>query len=170
MIEFPKRLRPLIDIVIDRYPLDIDGSHGMPHWQRVLRNGYLIAAADRAVDTEVVILFALLHDSRRRDEDEDIMHGVRGARFAQKLYDHGHLHWLRKGQLTRLKAAICDHPLGLMTMDRTIQACWDADRLDLGRVGIKPNLSLLGSHYAQGKGVIERHWREHLLGEEVPMA
>jgi len=30
------------------------------------------------------------------------------------------------------------HSDGAVDADPTIQTCWDADRLDLGRVGIKP--------------------------------
>jgi hypothetical protein len=30
------------------------------------------------------------------------------------------------------------HSNGAVDADPTIQTCWDADRLDLGRVGIKP--------------------------------
>jgi uncharacterized protein len=35
------------------------------------------------------------------------------------------------------------HTDGLLEGDPTLQACWDADRLDLGRVGIQPRLDLL---------------------------
>ncbi|MFM7373822.1 MAG: hypothetical protein ACKO39_01545, partial [Chthoniobacterales bacterium] len=35
------------------------------------------------------------------------------------------------------------HTDGLTEADPTIQACWDADRLDLGRVGITPHASRL---------------------------
>ena len=34
--------------------------------------------------------------------------------------------------------AIRDHSDGLSAGDITVLTCWDADRLDLGRVGIRP--------------------------------
>ena len=51
---------------------------------RVLENGLRIAEANGA-DREVVTLFALFHDSRRVNEDEDDGHGLRGAEFARSL-------------------------------------------------------------------------------------
>jgi uncharacterized protein len=38
-----------------------------------------------------------------------------------------------------LHTACADHTKGLLDADITIQTCWDADRLDLGRVGIVPD-------------------------------
>ncbi len=35
------------------------------------------------------------------------------------------------------------HTDGLTDGDVTLQTCWDADRLDLGRVGITPDADLL---------------------------
>ena len=35
------------------------------------------------------------------------------------------------------------HSDGAVDSDPTIQTCWDADRLDLGRVGIKPTAKYL---------------------------
>lgn len=39
--------------------------------------------------------------------------------------------------------------------DVTIQTCWDADRLDLGRVGITPKSLYLGSNLAKDQNFIE---------------
>jgi uncharacterized protein len=36
--------------------------------------------------------------------------------------------------------------VGLMHQDATIQSCWDADRLDLGRVGIEPSKQYLSTY------------------------
>jgi uncharacterized protein len=38
-----------------------------------------------------------------------------------------------------------------LTRDVTIQTCWDADRLDLGRVGTKPNPTYLGTAAARNQ-------------------
>ena len=37
----------------------------------------------------------------------------------------------------------------------TIQTCWDADRLDLGRVGTVPRTAFLGSDLARDQNFIE---------------
>ena len=39
--------------------------------------------------------------------------------------------------------------------DPIIGTCWDADRLDLGRVGVKPNPKLLSTERARSKAVID---------------
>ena len=39
--------------------------------------------------------------------------------------------------------------MGRLSKDATIQTCWDADRLDLGRVGERPNPTYLGTKAAR---------------------
>ena len=46
--------------------------------------------------------------------------------------------------------------MGRLTRDVTIQTCWNADRLDLGRVGIKPNPTYLGTAAARDQETIAR--------------
>lgn len=157
---FPDLYDPVQRAVLQVFALDPMGVHGLPHWSRVMRNGLLIAREDKDVDIEVVTLFALIHDSMRDNEFDDPMHGIRAARFALELYEHGKMPWLREDKLTYLRGACADHEKGLVTHVPTIQACWDADRLDLPRVGIMPDPKLLGSKYALMPGVIEKHWEE----------
>ena len=47
------------------------------------------------------------------------------------------------------------HSVGRLDRDVTIQTCWDADRLDLGRVGITPKSLYLGSSLAKDHNFIE---------------
>src|SRR5205814_1413443 len=91
-----------------------------------LENGLRIAQANGA-DREDVTLFALFHDSRRVNEDQDDDHGLRGE-----------LVHLDDDRFELLFEACRLHTDGLTTGERTLLACWDADRLDLGRVGITP--------------------------------
>lgn len=159
--EFPEFLQEVERRVLAQFQLDPLGPHGMPHWQRVLRNGVLIYEADKSnVDLHVVTAFALLHDSCRINEDDDPMHGVDGARFMRRLAAQGLLAHLDEEQLTLLSSAIIDHPRGFVILEPRIQACWDADRLDLGRVGIEPARRYLGSVYGLTPGVAEAHWEE----------
>jgi len=66
-----------------------------------------------------------------RDGRRDRQHALRGAA----------LRAARSGQARPLRfpvIAIRDHGAGLRDDDVTVLTCWDADRLDLGRVGIRP--------------------------------
>lgn len=162
--DFPDRLDEVQRRTLAQFRLDVLGTHGLPHWRRTYRNGILIAKADSKIDLEIVTLFALLHDSQRDNEYDDPMHGVFGAQFAEKLAHEGLL-GLDEERLTILKAAITDHPRGAVLEgeywgQRTIQACWDADRLDLPRIGVEPDPRYLGSTYGLMPGIPEAHWEE----------
>jgi uncharacterized protein len=121
--------------ILDGYTLPVRGYHGVVHWARVLENGLRIAESNGG-DLEVVALFAVFHDSRRVNEYRDDDHGLRGAELARSL--RGALVHLGDEQFEKLFDACRLHTNGLTTAEPTLQACWDADRLDLGRVGITP--------------------------------
>lgn len=128
-------LPTIYSAILADYSLPVLGYHGAHHWARVLENGLLIADATGA-DREVVTLFALFHDSRRINEHHDLGHGRRGADFARSL--RGSLVHLDDQRFELLYHACELHTDGLTHGPSTLQACWDADRLDLGRVGIRP--------------------------------
>ena len=114
--------------------------HGMPHWEQVANNGAEIAAAEPEVDGDVVLLFALFHDSMRLDDGADPLHGHRAAAYVHRMRnDRMYLQEYSEQQIIRLRLA-CFHHTSAKTSDEiTIGACYDADRLDLGRVGIVPD-------------------------------
>lgn len=136
----------ILGAILDGYDLPIHGPHGVNHWARVMENGLRIAEANGA-DAEVVTLFAVFHDARRMNEDVDPDHGLRGAELALSL--RGNLVHLDGQRFELLYEACRLHTDGLTTGDRTLLACWDADRLDLGRVGITPDPDLLGTKAAR---------------------
>ena len=125
----------IIDSILDGYSLPVWGDHGVAHWARVLENGLRVAEANGA-DPEVVTLFAIFHDSRRMNEQRDHGHGLRGGEFARSL--RGELIHLDDARFDLLFEACRLHTDGETSGDPTLLACWDADRLDLGRVGIIP--------------------------------
>ena len=125
----------IMNEILRGYALPVRGSHGIVHRARVAENGLRIAHAIGA-DRKVVMLFALLHDCRRINEFHDDGHGLRGGEFAQSL--RGSLVRLDDAQFELLFEACRLHTDGLTSGEPTVQACWDADRLDLGRVGIIP--------------------------------
>lgn len=127
------------------FRLDWHGIHGAHHWGRVRHHARALAVA-READVIVVELFAFLHDSQRHDDYEDRHHGERGAEYARAL--QGRYYDLGEKQLSQLTLAIRDHSGGEVSTDATIQSCWDADRLDLGRVGIRPQSRFLSDHGA----------------------
>jgi uncharacterized protein len=126
----------LIKIILSSYPLSVSGVHGSAHWARVLENGHHLVGLTGA-DLEVVQLFAILHDSRRTDEGEDYDHGPDAADFARTLRGT-HIH-LDDDRFELLFEACTNHTNGETEADITVQTCWDADRLDLGRVWIIPD-------------------------------
>ena len=126
--------------VLPGYTPPVRGLHGVVHWARVLENGLRLAEITGA-DLEVVTLFALFHDARRRNEDHDPGHGQRGAELARSL--RGSLIHLSDAGFELLHHACSRHTAGMTAGDVTVQTCWDADRLDLGRVGVVPHPPLL---------------------------
>ena len=60
-----------------------------------------------------------------------------------------HLLHLNDAQFELLRYACTHHTDGETTTDPTIACCWDADRLDLGRVGIEPEADYLSTAAAR---------------------
>ena len=132
--------------ILRAYVLPVHGHNGVVHWARVLENGVRVAASNGG-DAEVVRLFALFHDSRRVNEDDDEGHGTRGGELARSL--RGTLVHLDDARFDLLYEACRLHTDGQTTGSPTLLACWDADRLDLGRVGIVPKPHLLCTDMAR---------------------
>jgi uncharacterized protein len=113
-------------------PSSISPIHGEDHWRRVATNG-LDLAAQVGADPLLVVLFAIFHDSMRFSEGWDDGHGRLGGRLARG--HNGELIGLSEVRLDLLDTACANHTDGTTSDDPTIGACWDADRLDLCRLG-----------------------------------
>jgi uncharacterized protein len=124
--------------------------HGPGHWQQVERNAMELGEKTPGCDIEVARLFAILHDCKRQNEGTGEGHGEWAAEFARELHDRGLLD-LDPGRWAILEYAIRSHNDGMVSSDPTIGVCWDADRLDLPRVGIVPDAGLLSTEYAKKK-------------------
>ena len=120
--------------------------HGPSHWARVEANGVEIARAIGA-DRLVVVLFALFHDSMRLNDGHDPDHGPRAAEFVRSVRER--LAFLTDDQVETLCHACEWHTHEVHNSDLTIGACYDGDRLDLWRVGIKPEPRFLNSPFAR---------------------
>jgi uncharacterized protein len=136
----------IIHEILKGYTLPVRGAHGVVHWARVLENGLRLAAATGA-NREVVTLFALFHDSRRVNESRDEGHGLRGGEYARAL--RGVLVHLQDPEFELLYEACRLHTDGRTQGELSLQVCWDADRLDLGRVGITPDPNRLCTEAAR---------------------
>lgn len=130
----------LLKAVLAQFRISCHCVHGPGHWARVRSHAFTIGKATGA-DLLVVELFAFLHDSQRENEWIDPHHGSRAAEYASSL--NRTYFELNGDQLDTLYLAMRGHSDGCIHPEATIQSCWDADRLDLGRVGIKPKASYL---------------------------
>lgn len=142
----------LLEIICSEYLLNWNGVHGFKHWVRVRENGLRIANINGA-DKKLVELFSFLHDSKRENDSWDPLHGKRAAAFTKKI--NNKFLKLKPSELKILMQACEDHSYGFTTGNITVQTCWDADRLDLGRVGVKPTPENLCTSAAKSIEMIE---------------
>jgi uncharacterized protein len=122
-------------------------------------NGLALAPTTGARE-DVVELFAFLHDSQRFHDGGDRQHGARAAEYVHSI-DVSLLRLDALG-LDQLIYACRHHSDGLTEADVTVQTCWDADRLDLARVGIEPQPEFLCTRQARSRDVIEAAVRRSL--------
>lgn len=150
----------------ERFVLDRDGIHGIAHWGRVRANGLRLAQVTEA-RVQVVELFALLHDCCRENDSEDPNHGERAAEFAEYLASRKVVR-LDASDLKLLTTACRWHSLGGVLDDMTISTCWDADRLDLGRIGIQPDPARLCTDAAKKPELLKWAFRRGLAARALP--
>jgi uncharacterized protein len=149
----------LIEEVLKGYNLRLEGIHGIPHWRRVRDNGLFLAERTGA-DAQVVELFSVYHDCRRLNDGHDPGHGARGAQLAVEM--RGEWFEIEDEPFEHLLIACRAHTAGLTEAHPTVQTCWDADRLDLGRVGVMPLAERLCTEAAKDpetiKWALARSW------------
>lgn len=121
---------------------ELGATHGVRHWDRVYENGMRLLTPE--VNPLVVGLFAYLHDSCRRNDGRDPMHGPRAAKFIDTIRTSLFAS-VTDEEIDLLKQACRLHTCAHKTGNPTIDACFDADRLDLWRVGIIPNPKYLAT-------------------------
>jgi uncharacterized protein len=128
--------------VTKEFLCDPDSIHGPNHWRRVEQTALGISANNGA-NVYVVRLFAVFHDSQRVNDSVDSGHGKRGAEYAASL--RGILFNLSDEHFELLRYACVNHTNGQLNDDLTIGACWDADRLDLTRIGETPKAEFMST-------------------------
>lgn len=117
--------------VLARSPAADSTIHGPDHWARVERNGLFLCRHVEA-SVKVVRLFALFHDCQRLHDGQDPGHGARGAAHAQELQSE--FTDLTGEEMGLLYTACREHTSTIHVDNPTLAVCFDADRLDIGRV------------------------------------
>jgi uncharacterized protein len=148
----PLITQDLLDFLKSHYPLQWDGLHGFQHWVRVRENGLKLASLNGA-NQKVVEYFAFTHDIQRKSDGFDPGHGARACKFIRaNLLDRIDL---TPEEVNLLCLATSGHTNGKCHPDITISTCWDADRLDLMRAGIRPHPKRLCTPQARDPQIIE---------------
>jgi len=148
--------RELIQLIDETFQLNWLGVHGVSHWARVRINGLLMAKQNGA-NLRVVELFAFLHDSKRQADFNDPDHGERAAEFIKYLPND--LLSINAQEKELLMLACADHSKGFVDGDVTVRTCWDADRLDLGRGGQRPDSRKLCTDIARQPEFLEKAYQ-----------
>ncbi len=154
----------LIARIKRQYRLNWNGIHGIKHWHRVYQNGMKLAQQE-GVNLKVVKLFSVFHDACRRNENTDKEHGKRGAELASEMRK---IIPLEDGEFQLLITACELHTSARIRENITIQCCMDADRLDLGRVGIVPDAGYLCSPLAKMPETIEWAYKNSIQQNDLP--
>src|SRR4051794_11750016 len=94
-------------------------DHGEQHWKAVAWAGLGLAPQVEQCDAELVLLFALFHDSQRFNEYTDPEHGLRGGELAQQMWSEG-VFRLDERRVELLVDACTRHDKGQVTGDPTI--------------------------------------------------
>jgi uncharacterized protein len=138
-----------------RHPSQI---HGPAHWARVQRFGALLAETEDLPPAArtCVEVFAQIHDLAREDDGGGNQHAIDGAFYMDEVVSAVFDGQLSHDQIETIRAAIRYHSDGTVAQQasedglfeglewprdllvRTVGCCWDADRIDLLRVGIYP--------------------------------
>jgi uncharacterized protein len=130
-------------VLNESYTLNVLQSriHGLDHWYRVWQNAKMLNGEESLADMEVVALFCLFHDSMRVNDGDDSHHGLRAIKLWERLNEvlpGLNQHYTQQQDELFFEACV-EHSNGETSSDPTIAVCWDADRLDLHRVGIWPD-------------------------------
>ena len=85
----------------------------------------------------------------RFNDNHDPLHGPREAELAREL--HGEAFDLDEERMRLLEFACEEHTNGGVDSHPTVGVCWDADRLNLWRVGIRPDPRWLSTEAARSE-------------------
>ncbi len=131
--------------------------HGMPHLRQVALTAGRLAVLV-GCDVESAVVAGFLHDCARVHDGGGNRHAHDSAVLARRLLKTFYPHL----DAPRLCEAIARHADGRTTDDPLAACLWDADRLDLCRLGIEADPRLLSTRAARRVAAIRRRRREDL--------
>lgn len=146
----PKKI--LIEVIESFYLQLFNGVHGIDHWTRVLQNGIILCDKNPNLNKNIIIAFSFFHDVGRTREDDEPIHGYNGGR---RLLKYKYKINLTKEEIDKCYEACVDHTHTRHHKDPQIAACWDADRLDLYRVGVMPDVDYLNLEESKEEDIIK---------------
>jgi len=145
-----------------QFRINWDGRHGIRHWARVYDIGMKLSEVTSA-NVKIVQLFSIFHDSCRHNEFLDSKHGPRGAELAVQMRKV-HLSLLTAEEFDLLHQACRLHTKASTHENITVQTCFDADRLDLGRVGTVPKAKYLCTDAGKSEDMINWAYQNSVTG------
>jgi uncharacterized protein len=148
-------------MTLDRATRPDSRDHGVRHWQLVAWTGAQLLPDVPGADADLVLCFALFHDSMRFNEHTDPEHGLRGGQLAAELL--AGWPYLDDARVETLVDACTRHTDGETSSDPSVGVCWDSDRLNLWRVGYRPDPAYLSTKPAKLPERIE--WARRLQDE-----
>ena len=157
---------PLLQLAIERGATNPPGKsmlHGENHWKAVAITGLHLARWTAGASLQFIFSFAVIHDVCRQNDDADLEHGIRAAALFESLIRHpGIADHPRKAEATQdLIYAIEYHTTTRDAREHVnpnVGLCWDADRLNLWRVGIEPDNRFLTTSAARTFGAKQLGW------------
>lgn len=119
--------------------------HGIKHLRKV---AYLAGRFATCLNTniEAAVIGGYLHDCARIDDGVGNHHAHKSAVLAEKILNEIYPNYVESKTIYN---AIYSHADGLISDDKIIGCVWDADRLNLIRLGIIPQLDLLSTPVAR---------------------
>jgi uncharacterized protein len=143
----------VFDNLAFRSKIDFNGLHGFSHWRSIFRTGTQLS---HNIDRTVLFYFSVFHDFFRENEYHDSGHGKRALLVIPNIQAYMREAHFDKIQIdsviSKLSFALEHHDLppeefealdNSLKNDDTVRFCIDSDRLDLGRVGIRPESRFL---------------------------
>lgn len=130
--------------------------HGYTHSLRVSRNIKILAKAYGFSGNVIICMdkFAFFHDLYRVNDGHDPGHGKRASEVIKRAKEHSQMSLLNNMDMLEKICFACEHHSTMLRSgDPVIDVCFDADRLDLPRVGVMPEpekmATYMGMHFAE---------------------
>lgn len=147
MSDVPEVLPGILKLALDRGVTNPPGMsilHGEVHWKCVALTAFWLARHTPKADLEFIFTFAMLHDTMRLDDGADPEHGARAAKLFIALTQENELDAFGAyDQRTLDMVHALTHHVGSTNAvgydNPNVGLCWDADRLNLWRVGLTPD-------------------------------